>query len=34
MYITDNNNADTLPVKDDVKRDTIISLYITVLLLD
>ncbi len=34
MYITDSNSIGTLAVKDDVKRDTIISLYITVLLLD
>jgi hypothetical protein len=28
MYKRDNNSIDTLAVKDDVKRETIISLYI------
>ncbi len=34
MSITVSNRTDTLPMKDDVQRDPIIALYITVLLLD
>ncbi len=34
MSITVSNRTDTLTMKDDVQRDPIIALYITVLLLD